>query len=72
MVLRNECETGEANCGENAVCTDMEEGFNCDCGEGYEGDGFTCCGMNTIVTQFQNESHTCVQPSQLMINRTSG
>jgi hypothetical protein len=46
VVLRNECETGEANCGENAVCTDMEEGFNCDCGEGYEGDGFTCCDIN--------------------------
>ena len=42
---RNECVSGEANCDDNADCTDMEAGFSCACREGFEGDGTSCSGM---------------------------
>ena len=38
----DECSTNTHNCDENATCSNRLEGYNCECNEGYEGDGFTC------------------------------
>ena len=46
--VENECETGEAQCDENAECIDTEEAYECECREGYEGNGLTCRGMISI------------------------
>ena len=46
----NECEPHGAepkprhNCDSNANCTDAEGSFDCECLDGYEGDGVTCKG----------------------------
>ena len=43
----NECETGEHNCHADADCHDLpnssEEGFECKCSSGFEGDGVEKC-----------------------------
>ena len=31
-------------CDENAICTNIYEGYNCDCKKGFKGDGFKCEG----------------------------
>lgn len=38
----DECEEGEDNCAPEAVCRDTPGSFECDCGEGYEGNGTVC------------------------------
>merc|ERR1712048_322914 len=35
----NECEDGTHDCGANTVCKDLQDGFQCDCKEGFVGDG---------------------------------
>ena len=39
----NECMT-ERPCGDNAVCTDSDGSYDCDCDIGYTGDGLMCRG----------------------------
>ena len=34
----------EMLCDENAECTNIYEGYNCDCHSGFKGDGFKCEG----------------------------
>ena len=41
----DECELGTHTCNSNASCADTDGSFNCTCGEGFEGDGFICTGM---------------------------
>ena len=38
----NECEEGLDDCDENATCTDTPDGYECDCNDGYTGDGVDC------------------------------
>ena len=38
----DECEQGV--CGENAACMDLPGSFQCECNEGFNGNGFTCYG----------------------------
>ena len=38
----DECEEEEDNCAPEAVCKDTPGSFECDCGEGYEGNGTVC------------------------------
>ena len=38
----DECEEGLDDCDENATCTDTPDGYECDCNDGYTGDGFDC------------------------------
>ena len=38
----NECELGLDNCHPNAMCSDVDGGFECFCNIGFEGDGTTC------------------------------
>ena len=40
----NECAEKTDNCDENAICTDTEDGFSCNCTGGFTGDGKTCQG----------------------------
>ena len=47
----NECENGDHNCGENALCTNTVEDFTCTCEPGFTGDGIDCsdqgCKINS-------------------------
>ena len=38
----DECVDGTNDCDVNATCTDTDDGFDCTCNDGYEGDGKTC------------------------------
>lgn len=38
----NECERGEHKCDRNAICINLEGTFECQCAEGYQGDGHIC------------------------------
>jgi len=38
----DECKTGVAKCGANAVCNDTVGSYKCACKAGYSGDGMTC------------------------------
>ncbi|PIK53340.1 putative fibrillin-1 [Apostichopus japonicus] len=40
----DECELNTHNCDENAFCTNTEGSFQCNCTDGYYGDGFNCTG----------------------------
>ena len=42
--LVDECSTNVHNCDSNAVCSDTDDSYSCDCVVGYVGDGFTCSG----------------------------
>lgn len=38
----NECETGNNDCDDNAICKDLKKGWNCECKQGYLGNGRYC------------------------------
>lgn len=38
----DECKSGTHNCSVHAQCLNSPDGFNCECNEGYYGNGFTC------------------------------
>ena len=40
----NECEGDIYPCHESATCKNTDGSFNCECKEGYIGDGFYCAG----------------------------
>ena len=44
----NECELKTHTCSWYAKCINTEGGFDCECFEGYEGDGFTCKGKYEV------------------------
>lgn len=48
-ILENECETGTYECGSHAYCSDTDEGYECLCEEGYEGDGSICTGTISFI-----------------------
>ena len=41
----DECEKETDNCNDNAECINTEWSFECECNEGFEGDGVNCDGM---------------------------
>ncbi|MEZ4368060.1 MAG: calcium-binding EGF-like domain-containing protein [Kofleriaceae bacterium] len=50
----DECARGEDDCGTDAVCIDLPDGFRCECALGFTGDGHTCeacaaCAPGTYV-----------------------
>ena len=45
----DECDRNTHNCASEATCTDTEGSFDCDCNDGYEGDGFQCTGKKKII-----------------------
>ena len=47
----NECALLNGPCDENALCTNIEGSYKCECKEGFQGDGYTICtGAQTLVT----------------------
>ena len=51
----DECAVNNRGCSADAVCTDSEGGFSCECNEGFEGDGFTCTGMLPPIELFDSD-----------------
>lgn len=47
----DECANGGATCSANASCTDLPEGYACQCNAGYEGDGKTCTDVDECATK---------------------
>ena len=45
----NECEEMFDNCDSDAQCIDTIGSYNCECYDGYEGDGFNCSSMLTLL-----------------------
>ena len=43
----NECALLNGPCDENALCTNIEGSYECECKEGFQGDG--CSGVQTLV-----------------------
>lgn len=41
----DECKEGTHTCHHHADCVDIQNGFLCECREGYQGDGFECIGI---------------------------
>lgn len=39
---RDECATGAHECDPNALCTNLDQTYTCDCDAGYTGDGWEC------------------------------
>jgi hypothetical protein len=51
--LVDECaDPGLNDCDENATCTDLPEGYACECNDGFAGDGFTCAPATRYWLQF--------------------
>jgi hypothetical protein len=48
----DECSTNTHNCDINAICTDTNRSFICDCINGYTGDGQSCQGLFHLLTMF--------------------
>ncbi|XP_072031291.1 uncharacterized protein [Amphiura filiformis] len=74
--LLDECATNTDNCHANAVCTNTEARYECECGPGYFGDGFHCLAIifylecdnltvveNELSVQF-NVFRTGINPDQ--------
>lgn len=40
----NECETHQDDCGQHATCVNTDGSFDCECADGYDGDGRSCEG----------------------------
>jgi len=47
----NECKANTDNCDNHATCTDTVKGFECDCNEGWIGDGVICSGITLLLLQ---------------------
>ncbi len=45
----DECAAGTDNCSANAVCNDLEGGFECECNTGFSGDGVNCTGESQLL-----------------------
>ena len=50
----NEClgQGGGNNCDLNAICTNTISSYECNCKDGFDGDGFTCNGKFFILFYF--------------------
>lgn len=44
----DECGTGNNTCDPSAACVNTHGGFNCECEDGWHGDGFSCSGKHII------------------------
>uniref|UniRef100_A0A915B249 Nidogen-1 n=1 Tax=Parascaris univalens TaxID=6257 RepID=A0A915B249_PARUN len=64
----DECQRGDHTCGQNAVCTNTDGGFDCKCRSGYQGDGHRCHTMTFFVMR----PSTYYQPASKNYSNTSG
>ena len=53
----DECVAGKQNCSANAVCSNVNRSYTCECKTGYSGNGWTCkgnavkhCELNKDIT----------------------
>ena len=44
----NECTTSAHDCHAEAICSNTDGSFTCNCNQGYTGDGEHCAGMFSI------------------------
>ena len=51
----NECENGENDCSDDAICFNTEGSFECGCKKGFEGDGQLCFDINECSNEENNE-----------------
>ena len=55
----DECGTNGHSCHQNGVCTNTYGGYSCQCDSGYSGDGRTCSGtLSTITDRITNVDNT--------------
>ena len=54
----DECISNLDNCDDNATCTNTEGGFDCECNDGYSGDGITCTPVDPCNNQCE-DYETC-------------
>merc|ERR1712087_45870 len=59
--MGDECDLGEDDCHDNAVCTDTDGLFTCACKSGYSGDGKTCTTSSPPTSQ--TTSQTTIKPT---------
>jgi hypothetical protein len=50
----NECTTGTDNCNDNAECSNTIGSFECECNNGYEGDGVNCVDIDECTDGLDN------------------
>lgn len=41
----DKCRTGTHDCSSNGICIPLDESYDCECNQGFEGDGRVCAGM---------------------------
>ena len=59
----DECSTLKGVCHKKAVCMNLPGGYECNCQEGYFGDGKTCFpGSCTDINCSPSQNQTCVSP----------
>ena len=53
----NLCDVGPTNCHTNATCLDRDGGYDCECNNGYTGNGTHCEGIvllqNLAISPFK-------------------
>ena len=54
----NECLINNGGCDSNADCKNIQGGFECECKEGYEGDGIICNPTLTISNEKNENNQT--------------
>ncbi|XP_070544757.1 low-density lipoprotein receptor-related protein 4-like [Ptychodera flava] len=57
--LPDECESGLADCDENALCIDTPNGYQCLCRAGYTGNGVNCTEIPVVTTEVPKHHDTC-------------
>lgn len=63
VAAENECDTGNNDCDVNANCIDTDQGFDCECMNGYVGDGKTCEDIDECANPADNNcltGQTCI------------
>jgi hypothetical protein len=57
--IPDDCDCDQMECDEHATCTETDGIGECECDEGWEGDGFTCTDINECDTDPCDENATC-------------